>query len=171
MAALSDGGPHPVKDPALYLNFRLDILSNEAMRAVDEIYRRECGLDVRHLRVLRLVGYQPGITFSQLAAETRLERGLTSRIVTALTGKDLIKRCASPTDGRQFHLHLTAQGEALQERAAVLAEQLETLLQTPLTAEERVMLVTCLDKLTAWVRQGGGLENLATPGKRRKAAL
>lgn len=162
--------PKPGSEPTPYLNFRLDILSSEAMKAADTVYRRDCGLDVRHLRILRLVGHYPGITFSRLAEETRLERGLTSRIVTALTAKDLVEREASTADARQFHLRLTPRGEAVRKRAAVLAERLEELLLTPLTAEERTVLVACLEKLTAWVRQGGGLETMPAPGKGRKAA-
>ena len=169
-ADAADKPAHPDRGPAHYLNFRLDILSSEAMKAADAIYRRRCGLDVRHLRILRLVGHQPGITFSQLAQETRLERALTSRIVSALSAKGLVRRCASDRDARQFHLHLTAQGQAVRDQAALLAEQLEALLLAPLTVEERAALFTCLDKLTAWVRQGGGLETLAAPRKRRKAA-
>ncbi len=160
----------PAPDPTLALNFRLDILSSEAMKSVDEIYRRECGLDVRHLRVLRLIGYQPGITFSLVTAQARLERALTSRIVTTLTGKGLVRRQMSDADARQFHLHLTARGEAVRTQAGTLGEQLEQLFLTPLTAEERTMLFACLDKLTAWVRQGGGLESLPLPRKRRKLA-
>lgn len=169
-AGAADGAPHPDDGPASYLNFRLDILSSEAMKAADEVYRRECGLDVRHLRILRLVGHHPGITFSRLAEETRLERALTSRIVTTLTGRGLVAREASESDARQFHLRLTARGEAVRKHAAALAERLEELLLTPLTAEERTTLVSCLDKLTAWVRQGGGLETLSAPRSRRKAA-
>lgn len=157
-------------DPTLALNFRLDILSSEAMRSVDEIYRRQCGLDVRHLRILRLVGHQPGITFSHLAEQTRLERALTSRIVTALTMKRLIRRQVSATDARQFYLTLTVKGENVREQAQALGEQLERLFLTPLSVEERAMLFACLDKLTAWVRQGGGLETLSIPQRRRKTA-
>lgn len=161
--------PRPRKPPTEYLNFRLDILSSEAMKAADAVYRRQCGLDVRHLRILRLIGHQPGITFSQLAAETRLERGLTSRIVTSLVAKGLVRREASAVDARQFHLHLTARGEAARRDAGTLADRLEELLLTPLAEDERATLFACLDKLTAWVRQGGGLETLATPRKRRTA--
>ena len=155
-------------DPTLALNFRLDILSSEGMKTVDKIYQRECGFDVRHLRILRLVGYAPGITFSLLAAQTRFERGLTSRIVTALALKGLIKRRVSEIDARQFHLHLTAKGEKLREQAGILGDQLEQLFLTPLTAEERATLFACLDKLTAWTRQGGGLDGLQATRERRK---
>ena len=164
----ADGLSFAKGDPTLALNFRLDILSSEAMKSVDVIYRRECGLDVRHLRILRLIGHQPGITFSHLAEQTRLERGLTSRIVTALTAKGLIKREVSTADARQFHLGLTAKGEKVREQVGRLGDQLEQLFLTPLTAEERTILFACLDKLTAWVRQGGGLERLSTPRIRRR---
>ena len=160
-----------VKDPESYLNFRLDILSNEAMQAVDSIYLAECGLDVRHLRILRLIGHQPGITFSNLARLTRLERGLTSRIVTALTAKRLIERQVSSDDARQFYLNLTRKGEAVRVRAGVLADQLENLLLAPLSEEERATLSLCLEKLTGWVRQGGGLDNLRRPVSKAKSAV
>ena len=164
-----------VKPPSWYLNFRLDILSTEARKAADAVYRRECGLDVRHLRVLRLVGQHPGITFSQLAAETRVERGLTSRIVRALTTRGLVSRTVSTADARQFHLRLTPGGEAVRDRTAPLADRMEELLLSPLSPAERETLSACLEKLTAWVRDGGGLDGLPElhgrgRGKRRKAA-
>ena len=141
-----------------YLTYRLDSLTAEAIRMANEVYERECGFPVRDLRILRLVDDNPGITFSELATEAKLERSLTSRILTKLIDKGLIRRKLVKNDARQFNLSTTAKGHEIRNAASVFGDAMERHLLQPLSDREREMLFTCLRKLTAWVYGDGKRE-------------
>ncbi len=154
-----------------HLTYRMDTLSSSAIDMANEVYLQCCGLNVRELRVLRLVDDNPGITFSDLAAETRFERSLTSRLLSKLIKDGLLKRAIGKEDARQFNLHTTAKGREMGGKAARIASELEEHFLAPLTATERDALDSCIRKLTEWV-DGGGREKIAQlmPKTRRGSA-
>jgi DNA-binding MarR family transcriptional regulator len=129
----------------------MDTLSSSAIDMVNEAYVTCCGLNVRELRVLRLTDDNPGITFSDLAAETRFERSLTSRLLSKLVKGGLIRRMAGKNDARQFNLHTTAKGREMCGKAAQIGGEMEEHFLTPLSAAERESLHSCIQKLTEWV--------------------
>lgn len=57
-----------------YFTYKLDLIKSEAVRQVNELYRKELGLVVRDLRVLRQIGDAPGISVSALQAATFIEK-------------------------------------------------------------------------------------------------
>ncbi|HHD7473855.1 TPA: MarR family winged helix-turn-helix transcriptional regulator [Klebsiella oxytoca] len=138
-----------------FLNYKLDILSVAAKREADEIYLRECELDVNHLRLLRLIHYNPGIGPSELADKARLDRPKTSRMLTRLTDKGFVEKCLTEGDGRQVRLKMSDKGQALVTKANDMAMALERALLTPLTESQQANLSDWLDKLTEWVESGG----------------
>ena len=137
-----------------HLTYRLDTLSSSAIERANEAYVRSCGLNVRELRILRLADDNPGITFSELVADARFERSLTSRLLSKLIKAGLIRRTIGKTDARQFNLHTTAKGRETCARATLVAGELEEHFLTPLTSAERDILFSCLQKLTEWVDGG-----------------
>lgn len=143
-----------------HLTYRMDTLSSSAIDMVNEVYVQCCGLNVRELRILRLTDDNPGITFSDLAAETRFERSLTSRLLSRLIKDGLIRRTIGQKDARQFNLHTTAKGREMCGRAAQVAGEVEEHFLTPLTAAERDTLDSCIQKLTEWV-DGDGKDMIA----------
>ena len=42
------------------VNFRLERVARIARESADNVYKRHCGLDILHIRVLRLVAESPG---------------------------------------------------------------------------------------------------------------
>ena len=114
-----------------HLTYRLDTLSSSAIEMANEAYVRSCGLNVRELRILRLADDNPGITFSELVADARFERSLTSRLLSKLIKAGLIRRTIGKTDARQFNLHTTAKGRETCARATMVAGELEEQLLTP----------------------------------------
>lgn len=138
-----------------YLNYKLDILSVAAKRAADEIYEKECSLDVNHLRLLRLVHGYPGIGPSELADKARLDRPKTSRMLARLTDRGLVEKSPAQKDGRQVRMELSAQGQVVVRKANIVAKNLERAFLTPLTSDQQADLVSYLDKLTRWVEAGG----------------
>lgn len=138
-----------------HLTYRMDTLSSSAIDMVNAVYVQCCGLNVRELRILRLTDDNPGITFSDLAAETRFERSLTSRLLSRLIKDGLIRRKIGKTDARQFNLHTTAKGREMCGKATQIAGEVEEHFLTPLTPAERDTLDSCIQKLTEWVDGDG----------------
>jgi DNA-binding MarR family transcriptional regulator len=138
-----------------HLTYRLDTLSSSAIEMANEVYVRSCGLNVRELRILRLTDDNPGITFSDLAAQTRFERSLTSRLLSKLSKEGLIRRTIGKKDARQFNLHTTAKGHGLCEKLAVIAGEMEEHLLSPLSVAEREALHSSIQKLIEWVDGDG----------------
>lgn len=151
-----------------HLTYRLDTLSSSAIEMANEAYVGSCGLNVRELRILRLADDNPGITFSELVADARFERSLTSRLLSKLIKAGLIRRTIGKTDARQFNLHTTVKGRETCARAALVAGELEEHFLTPLTSAERDILIACLQKLTEWVDGGARttIQQLLHPRRR-----
>jgi DNA-binding MarR family transcriptional regulator len=144
--------------PERYLTYRIDVLSTGAIRMANAIYEERCGLGVRELRVLRLVDDQPGITFSELVEQTKLERSLTSRLLNKLIRDGLVQRELAREDARQFKLKTTKAGVKRRKAASVVGEALERHLLKPLSDAQRETLIASLEILTEWVYGDAGRE-------------
>jgi len=134
-----------------YLTYRLDVLSTGAIRMANEVYTASCGLEVRELRILRLIDDNPGITFSDLTEETRFERSLASRLLNGLLREGLVDRENSATDARVFHLRTTAIGRERRRLATRIGQKLEAHLLKPLSEAQRAALFETVELLTDWV--------------------
>lgn len=131
--------------PTRRLTFLMDIIAGEAIRANDGIFRRELGLSIRELRVLRVVDDNAGIGFDSILRVTGLDRRGVALHLRKLVDAGLLSR-----DGAAFHA--TAQGKALRERSRAVSDSLEELLLGPLTRSEREALFAQLEMLAHWVR-------------------
>jgi DNA-binding MarR family transcriptional regulator len=108
--------------------------------------------------VLRIVRSTPGVTFTALAALTKFDRSLTSRILSSLIKTGLIERTNSPEDARIFTLKATGKGEALCARADPLTADLEALMLKPLAENEREAFLAMIGRVRTWVQEGYGAE-------------
>ncbi|NYI04938.1 MarR family winged helix-turn-helix transcriptional regulator [Allostreptomyces psammosilenae] len=73
---------------------------------------------VAHLPVLDAVAEPPGeVTVGAVAERIGVDPSRASRMVAAAIGAGLVRRGASPSDGRRSPLELTAAGRGLLERA------------------------------------------------------
>jgi DNA-binding MarR family transcriptional regulator len=133
---------------AYYLTFKLDLIKSEMISRANAAYRPAFGLDVRSLRVLRVIDDAPGITASALKGQTLIEKTLLSKLVA-----DLIER--KPDDARHFQLWLTAAGKRMRASSDELGQSMETEMLSMLTAEERGQLNSIVDKLVDTFRQSG----------------
>jgi DNA-binding MarR family transcriptional regulator len=141
----------PKAGPERYLTYRLDVLSTGAIRIANEAYVASCGLEVRELRILRLIDDNPGITFSDLTEQTRFERSLASRLLNGLLRDGLVERENSATDARVFHLRTTEAGRERRHLAARIGQKLEAHLLRPLSEQQRTGLLETIELLTDWV--------------------
>jgi DNA-binding MarR family transcriptional regulator len=137
--------------PERYLTYRLDVLSTGAIRIANEVYKVGCGLEVRELRVLRLIDDNPGITFSDLTEQTKFERSLASRLLNGLLREGLVERENSAADARVFHLRTTEAGRERRRLATRIGQKLEAHLLQPLSEAQRAGLLETIELLTDWV--------------------
>ncbi len=131
--------------------YQLASISEDAIKPAAKLFERRFGLDVQELRVLRLVGDQPGVNFTRLAEQTRFERSATSRILSRLIKTGLIRRELDEHDARQFRLFITDKGVALRSEADPLSLALEELILQALPEAERQQFRQSLDKLSDWL--------------------
>ncbi|MGL4636434.1 MAG: MarR family winged helix-turn-helix transcriptional regulator [Beijerinckiaceae bacterium] len=136
------------------LTYYLSSITEDGIGNANHIFETRFGWSVRELRVMRIVRSTPGITFTALAATTKFERSLTSRILSSLIKAGLIERTNSTTDARIFTLKATAKGEALCNQADPLTMELEALMLEPLTAAEREAFLGMIGRIKSWVQEG-----------------
>ncbi|WP_160142315.1 MarR family winged helix-turn-helix transcriptional regulator [Pigmentiphaga humi] len=131
-----------------YFTYKLDMIKSEAVRQVNELYRKELGLVVRDLRVLRQIGDAPGIGVSALQAATFIEKTVLSKVVSRLIELGLAERTISPRDARAFELTLTAKGRKVREKAdRIGAGHEQEVMFGDFSQEELESLDYLLDKL------------------------
>ncbi|MBN9038293.1 MAG: winged helix-turn-helix transcriptional regulator [Rhizobiales bacterium] len=133
-----------------YINMRLERVALTARGAADRVYRRELGMDIEHIRILRIVSWKPGKPVSWVVRESNLDRTLVSRIISTLVKQGLLQRTISPSDARQFLLTTTPEGEERVREANVLGDALNLDLLSVLDQHELETLERCLQKLSQW---------------------
>lgn len=138
---------------AYYLTFKLDLIKSEMISRANAAYRPAFGLDVRSLRVLRVIGDAPGITASALKGQTLIEKTLLSKLVADLIERKLVRRSIHPDDARHFQLWPTTAGKRMRASSDELGQSMETEMLSMLTAEERGQLNSIVDKLVDTFRK------------------
>ncbi|USX11240.1 MarR family winged helix-turn-helix transcriptional regulator [Paraburkholderia fungorum] len=130
-----------------FLTFRLDLTSELLINRANAVYRERWNLDVRALRVLRLVCAEPDITPKEVSQRALVEKTLLSKVLADLEMRGLISRDTHPVDRRSVALRATDDGFEVARSSEVLGKGLEGELVKALTASERKVLEKLLDKL------------------------
>jgi DNA-binding MarR family transcriptional regulator len=130
-----------------FLNFKLDMTSALLMEHANAVYRQHWDLDVRGLRVLRLIQACPDITPKEVSSRAFLEKTLLSKTLALLETRELISRAPHPIDRRSVGLRTTAEGSRIADESSAVGSELEDQLVCALTSKERVALDGLLSKL------------------------
>lgn len=83
----------------------------QAFETVAGAHIRTMGLTPPQFDVIATLGNTPGMRFKELGEKTLCTKGTLTGIVDRLADKGLVRRVASPTDGRSQIVQLTAEGE------------------------------------------------------------
>jgi DNA-binding MarR family transcriptional regulator len=134
------------------LTYNLSSIVEDGIGQANHLFERRFGWSVRELRVLRLVRSTPGITFTDLAAATKFERSLVSRMLSRLIKAGLIERTNSDRDARIFTLRASASGDAVCAEADPMTLGLERLILQPLSESERTAFISMIERVRAWVQ-------------------
>lgn len=130
-----------------YLTFKLDLVKTEMIRHANVIYKQEFDLDVRSLRVLRVICDTPGTTATDVRFLTLVEKTLLSKVLAELIERNLIRRTIHPDDARHHQLWPTAGGTRVRAASDDLGHAIETEMLSVLSPGECDVLNRIVDKL------------------------
>ena len=88
----------------------------QAFEAYSGVHIRSLDLTPAQFDIIATLGNTPGMPFNELGAKTLITKGTLTGVVDRLSDKQLVRRTASPSDGRSQIVQLTPQGEAMFER-------------------------------------------------------
>jgi DNA-binding MarR family transcriptional regulator len=132
-----------------FLPYRLDILAEGVSRALSRIYKERYGLGVPEWRVLAHLGQYAPITARDIGAHSRMHKTKVSRAVAELERLGFVSRAGSDQDRREALLSLTAKGRAAYDDLVPRAADFARHLLDDLSATERRVLGTAIDRLLA----------------------
>lgn len=135
-----------------FLPYRLAVLANTVSRAIARRYEDEFGLTIPEWRVMALLGVSPGLTATEVAEATPMDKVAVSRAVRGLMEAGRLKATADKADARRQRLALTSSGMAIYRRIVPLARALEAQLVADLGAKERDALEGVLAQLETAAR-------------------
>jgi DNA-binding MarR family transcriptional regulator len=136
-----------------FIPYRLSVLTNRVSDAIARRYSERFDLTIPEWRVMAVLGETPGLSASEVAVRTAMDKVQVSRAVASLTVTGRVERKPDGDDGRVAHLSLTRAGRTVYDRIVPLAIRLEKTLLSALTQDERKVFARLLLKLSRQVRR------------------
>ncbi|MBL8531071.1 MAG: winged helix-turn-helix transcriptional regulator [Hyphomonadaceae bacterium] len=130
-----------------FLPYRLSVLSNRVSGAIAARYAKAFALSIPEWRVIAVLGRRPGLTATEVAEATEMDKVAVSRAVARLVAAKRVAAQADARDARRQRLTLTREGESVHARIAPMALESEQRLLSALTVRERADLNALLDRL------------------------
>jgi DNA-binding MarR family transcriptional regulator len=138
--------PASLDDVLLY---RISRLLSTAGSMVIRLCEGSFGITRREWRLIALLAQEDGVLSSQLAQRAQLDRARTSRAITSLVAKKLVKRAIGPADRREVRLTLTEPGRKLYSQLFPLVLQINRELLSALPAAQLKSMDASLNALQA----------------------
>lgn len=129
------------------LLYRMSRLLAVAGSMVIRLCEGRFGITRREWRLLALLAREDGLLSSELAERAQLDRARTSRAVTSLVAKKLLRRETGPGDRRQARLSLTREGRALHDALFPMVRQINRDLLSSLSSVDVGRLDRALERL------------------------
>ena len=130
-----------------FLPYRLSVLSNRISDAIAREYSQRFALGVTEWRVMAVLGRWPGLSASQVAQRTAMDKVAVSRAVARLLESGWLSRSADSDDRRRSLLHLSPAGQAIHDEVVPQALEFERRLLDGVDPAERALLFRLLDRL------------------------
>jgi len=139
---------HPLgqNDLLLYRIYRIHATTRPLVVRMCE---REFGITRREWHVLSCLADVPGVQSSELAERAMLDRARTSRALTSLNEKGLVRREPKPSDRREVHVFLTDEGLRVYREVFARVVVVQRELLAPLSPVQREQLSGLIDLLQA----------------------
>lgn len=139
--------PHARLELDRFLPYRLSVLSNRTSSAIAREYSQRFDLGVTEWRVMAVLGRYPGLSASQVAQRTAMDKVAVSRAVARMLDNGRLLREVDGDDRRRSVLKLSEAGYAIYDQVVPLALGFEAHLLAEMTQEERDLLFRLLDRL------------------------
>ncbi|MGE0201919.1 MAG: MarR family winged helix-turn-helix transcriptional regulator [Candidatus Melainabacteria bacterium] len=130
-----------------FLVYRLFRLVGVALRGTDDMYKRKLGISRREWRILAYLDRTPGASLKTLAADSRVDLVVASRLVSAMVDRRLLIKQRDSLNKRMICLRLTELGQEAHGKALSLGAKYNQRLASCLTDEEACSLEALLLKL------------------------
>lgn len=130
-----------------FLPYRLSVLSNRISQDIARLYADRFGLGVTEWRVLAVLGRYPGLSASELAERTAMDKVAVSRAVASLVADGRLTRDTHDADRRRSVLELSDEGRRVYAEVAPAALAYERRLLANFAAEDRAALSRLIDLL------------------------
>jgi len=133
-------------------SFRIHLLAGMSVRHAEQRFIKHFGLRLLETRIIGLVGTLGDLSLKEICAESDIEKGHASRIVSRLIARGLVEKLGSKRDQRAICVRLTQAGQAM--HAALYAESVARNARwlAVLTSEERDQLLALVEKLIVHTR-------------------
>lgn len=138
---------HAVLELERFLPYRLSVLSNRISQDIARLYAGRFGLNVTEWRLLAVLGRYPGLSATELAERTAMDKVAVSRAVATLLADGRLTRRTDGADRRRALLKLSARGYRIYDEVAPLALEYERRLVAALEPEDRAQLDALLSRL------------------------
>jgi DNA-binding MarR family transcriptional regulator len=138
--------PQQQNDLLLYRLYRIHATAGPLVVRMCE---REFGITRREWRVLSCLADVEGVQSSELAVRAMLDRARTSRAITSLADKGLVRREPKPSDRREVHVYLTDAGRRLYDAVFPRIAAIQRELVSPFSAAERQQFSELIARLQA----------------------
>ncbi|WP_084398874.1 MarR family winged helix-turn-helix transcriptional regulator [Henriciella aquimarina] len=130
-----------------FLPYRLSVLSNAVSRKIADMYERDFDISIWQWRIIAVLGEHEGLTSTQVAVQTLMDKPAVSRAAASLTERGLISRTSDNADRRKAELRLTKKGKEIYAAIKPRALAYERELLASLSPEEARMLHGLLTRL------------------------
>ncbi len=131
------------------LLYRLYRIHATARPLVVRMCERDYGITRREWLVLSCLADAEGVQSSELAVRAMLDRARTSRAITSLADKGLLRREPKPSDRREVHLYLTDEGRRIYREAFPRIAAIQRELLAPFSEAEGRQLSELVARLQA----------------------
>lgn len=129
------------------VSYRLQLVGNLMSRSAAMHYRRRFDVSLWEWRTIALLGARPDQTLNELAKVVDLDKGLASRVISALAERGLVQRRTDEQDARAVRLSLSPAGGKLYKQLIKAAAARNDAFLKALTPEEWAVLDRALVKL------------------------
>jgi DNA-binding MarR family transcriptional regulator len=130
-----------------FVPYRLSVLTNRMSNAIARHYAERFALSIAEWRVMAVLGQSPGLSASEVALRTEMDKVQVSRAVASLARRRRVQKAADGADGRVARLALTSRGQVIYDEIAPQALALEEQFLAPLDSRERAVFDRLIEKL------------------------
>jgi DNA-binding MarR family transcriptional regulator len=130
-----------------FLPFRLSLLSNTVSANIAATYQDKFAISMSEWRIMAILAEYPDLSADEVCQRTQIEKSVVSRAVARLLKRHMIIRQIDDDDRRRSILRLSETGLSIYDEVMPVAEDFEKKLIAKLSKQERLTLLSLLDKL------------------------